>query len=176
MLYKTKIARCFNSARVFVVAAGVIGLGIVCFLGVPVVVKQMDAWMLLPREQRFTELYFSDLHNIPNSAVSGAKLDVVFTLHNLEHADVAYNYKIIAVTSDNRVVQVLDAGDINLGNNQFIRTERTITIPPVDDTSVGIRVDLEYQGIAFGSTAPSLEKQSIQYWIKLAGKRTNEAA
>lgn len=175
MHYETKNVRYFKlSPRIFVVCFGVVGLGIIALLNASAIIGQMDAWQLLPRPQRLTELYFSDLHKIPSSADRGTKQDVAFTLHNLEHATTTYNYKIVAVTSDNRNAQVLDTGDIRLDNNQAASTKRTVTIPPFDDSSAGIRVDLEYQGLAFGNTTPSLEKQSIQYWIKLAEKRTNE--
>jgi hypothetical protein len=170
MYYETKIARYFKLSPRVLVIFSVIGLGALSLLNWSTIVKQMDAWQLLPREQRFTELYFSDHHKIPTSADAETTQNVAFTLHNLEHITTTYSYRVVAVTSDNRTTQVLDTGDVRLGSNQSISTSRTITIPQFDSPRAGIRVDLEYQGIAFGDTTPSLEKQSIQYWVKLGGK------
>lgn len=167
MCYKTEIARYVKLLPYIFVSFAIVSLGAIALLNMPAITKLMGYWQLLPRQQCFTELYFSDIYKIPNSAARGAEQNVAFTVHNLEHAQTTYRYTIVAVTSDNRAAQVLGANDISLDNNESKNINHIIAVPSFDDSRAGIRVEIEYQGIALGNTTPSLERQSIQYWVKV---------
>lgn len=157
----------------FFAVIGFIVLGVALFTCQSAIAKQLDSWQLLPRPQRFTELYFTD-QTLPVSLKRGANQKVTFTLHNMEHAPTAYHYQVVAALDDNRPEQVLGTGDASLTHNQSKTITQPIVVPTLGGR-VGIRVNLAYNGIAFGADKPSPEKQSIQFWAKLTGEAAHAA-
>jgi hypothetical protein len=157
----------FKLHSYFFVVIGAISFGVAIFMGHTAIAKQMDDWMLLPRPQRFTELYFTD-HTLPASLKRGASQKLTFTVHNLEHRPTAYHYKLIGIPDDTRPQQVLGEGVVNLAHDQSKTIDQSITVPTVG-AQLAIRVDLQYDGILFGANTPTTETQSIQFWVKLTG-------
>lgn len=54
--------------------------------------KQLDAFKLIPRPERFTELYFENHTNLPKTKVKNETIFFSFTVHNLEGKDMQYPY------------------------------------------------------------------------------------
>ncbi len=55
---------------------------------------QLDAWRLVPRPERFTELYFENPSALPAVPAADGQVAFQFTIHNLEGAETAYSYRV----------------------------------------------------------------------------------
>lgn len=121
---------------------------------------------MLPRPQRFTELYFSDYSQLPASLKTGEVHEASFTVHNLEHRATTYRYELWAEAADGKQERRVGKGVFALAHNQSRTVSRTIAVPPLGER-MAVKVDLVYRGIAFGDTAASAQKQSIHYWVGL---------
>jgi hypothetical protein len=127
------------------------------------IIRQLDAWMLLPRPERLTELYFTDIQQLPKKAQAGASQKVSFTLHNIEHEPTTYRYAIVANPSKGGDTQRLKEGTITLDHNQSKIISKTIKIPAMG-SRMSIAVQLRYKSSAETSNT---KKQSITYWMKI---------
>lgn len=139
--------------------------------------KQLESWQVLPRPERLTELYFTDYRGLPAMVKAGATHKVAFTIHSLEHQTIMYHYTITAVPSGDGVAHQMNEGTLTLRHDQSQVISQNITVPLTDDR-IAVKVGLEYQGIAPGDDAASLQKQSVHYWVKVAdsGKEKYETA
>lgn len=126
----------------------------------------MEDWQLLPRPQRFTQLYFTNHRELPALIDGHSTQNVAFTVHNFEHQTTSYRYKLIIKSDDNHTEQTLGNGSFELTHGQSRTTNQPITVPPLSKR-VMVKVYLEYDGIAFGSNKASLQTQSIHYWIAI---------
>lgn len=129
------------------------------------VAKQLDDWMLLPRQQRFTELYFADMTKLPSAA--GAQT-LTFTIHNVEHQDITYTYKIDAIQPSNGSHESLGEGRVMVPSGQAQATSHQVVVPVLGPRTL-VKITLEYQGISFGSSRPTAQTQSINFWAKTGG-------
>jgi hypothetical protein len=159
----TEIIIKFFKLTPYVLAACTL-VGIACFSQV-VVAKQLNSWNLIPRQERLTELYFSDYHQLPTTVRSGVPEKLSFVVHNLEHQVTTYRYD-FTIVSDTNKIQPLGAGEITLQDGASQLVHQTI-VPPSYGSHAMVRVDLAYTGIAFGKTIPTHEAQSIDYWVSI---------
>lgn len=58
----------------------------------PAIYRQLDALKLIPRPERFTELYFENHTNLPKTIVKNETISFSFTIHNMEGKDMEYPY------------------------------------------------------------------------------------
>ena len=130
----------------------------------PILAKQMDKWKLLPRPERMTELYFTDYQQLHPSIGVGTPQTVMFTVHNLEHQATTYHYVLSATSKDDAVERPLGDGKFTLAHDQSLAVSKQVVLPPIDK-QLSIEVSLQYSGLNAGDTAPTLQKQSIHYWI-----------
>lgn len=161
------ISNLFRSIRLIIVGSGVC-CGVLAFAVQPGFADRMDEWRLLPRPERVTQLYFNDYSRL--SAPDGHSPDrtVTFTVRNLEHRTTDYRYTISAAPEDGKGGYLLDNGSFSLRHDHSLTTNKAVTLPPLD-RPVALKVSLEYEGIAFGDDVPSVQTQSIYYWISAAG-------
>jgi len=127
--------------------------------------SRLEAWKVLPRPERFTELYFGQQTRQPETFQPDDVQVISFTVHNLEQRGTDYRYVIAAHAGDK--VQVLALGQLRLDQDTSQSIEQAVSVPPLG-SRVEIRVQLEFQGIARGQDTASLETQSIHYWVNRA--------
>lgn len=72
--------------------------------------KLMDRWLLLPRAETFSGLYFVDYHTIPKEIAPGETIYFPFVIQNREASGKNYHYQIIL--SDAQERRVLQAGTV----------------------------------------------------------------
>ncbi|HXH27347.1 MAG TPA: DUF1616 domain-containing protein [Candidatus Acidoferrum sp.] len=130
------------------------------------IADQLNTWQVLPRPERFSELYFTDYHQLPASLYVGSTQRVRFTVHNLEHRTTTYQYTIVAFAPDRLAQQQLASGSLTLGQNESQVITQALTTPALSQR-IMIQVSLQYSGILPGGVQPSTETQSIHYWLKV---------
>ncbi|HVQ44327.1 MAG TPA: hypothetical protein VMT30_05170 [Candidatus Saccharimonadia bacterium] len=149
----------------FLIVGVLLGLGCVVFLSRSALAEQADAWHLVPRPQRFTELYFADYLRLSTAPKPGSTQTVAFTVHNLEHRSTAYRYELTSLAADEQTGKTLGSGSIMLAHGQSKVTEQVIAVPSPRKRTL-IKVSLSYEGIAFGDSRPTPQTQSIHYWVE----------
>lgn len=153
----------------YFVATCLVGFLAVIFTNQSAIAKQLDNWLLLPRTQGLTELYFADDTHLPAAIKVGVPQKLAFTVHNFEHETTSYRYKLIVVKGDDGTEQVLGTGLAIVHPQQSQTVNETIKLPSVSFARAAIKVELEYQGMPFGSRTLSAQHQSIQYWVNVVG-------
>lgn len=133
----------------------------------------MDNWLLLPRPERVTELYFTDYRQLPESAAPGTAQTVHFTVTNLEHRATAYRYTLTVMSEDDMVEHPVDTGSFTLSHNRSFAASGVATLPAAGERAA-VRVNLQYEGIGFGDSTPSVQKQTIHYWTAMTGSGHDE--
>lgn len=141
----------------------IVALSLTAFLAHSRIVGQLNAWRLLPRPERFTELYFTNPSRLPTRYSPDQAQTLSFTVHNLENQSTQYHYAITAQTLDGKQ-QVLGDGTLNLKPDGSEEVVWSVAVPPLD-SRVQVRVSLEYNGIPPGQVVPTLETQTIHYWV-----------
>jgi hypothetical protein len=144
-------------------AACLISLGVTGVMNRNVLATQLESWHVLPRPERFTELYFTDHKTLAKSSQAAA-----FTVHNLEHQSVTYRYILTIMSTDMHEEQRLGEGTLTLDHDKTKTLQKLITIPAVKDR-IAVKVTLEYKGTKFGDKTPRMQTQSIHYWLKDRG-------
>jgi hypothetical protein len=127
----------------------------------------MNDWLLLPRPQRFTELYFTDHHKLPSTIHVGTTQEFPFTVRNLEHQNTTYHYQIIALPEDGRPEHLLSEGTFTLAHNQLQMIDQAFVLP-VASGYVTAKINLNYKGIPTASNTPVMQTQSIYWRINIA--------
>jgi hypothetical protein len=140
----------------------------------------MNEWQILPQPQGVTQLYFTHYQQLPASFAPGAMEKVAFTVRNLEHQTTAYRYQVVAASAKAGAERVLADGSFTLAHDKSLATSRTITVPSLG-TRVAVKVNLQYKRSTPENTLPSLQAQSIHYWVSLiapsaGGKEKHEAS
>jgi hypothetical protein len=130
----------------------------------PILARHLDEWMLLPRPERVTELFFTEHYQIPDSISPGAPQTIAFTVRNFEHRTTEYHYILIAMPETGTKEHILGRGSFTLSDNRSLVTRKTVKLPILNER-ISVKVSLEYKGIAYGDKAPSTQKQSVQYWL-----------
>jgi hypothetical protein len=157
------ISKLFKPQTYFFVTGFVIALSVLAFVGQPVVARKMDDWRLLPRPERLTELYFTDYRQLPTAEQFDTAQTVTFTVHNLEHQTTTYAYTLTAQSEDDKIEHSVGGGEFALAHDDSATTIKPVTLPNLTGRVI-VKVNLQYQGIAFGGDAPTDQKQSIHYW------------
>ena len=129
------------------------------------VASQLDAWRLLPRPERLTELYFIHNAHLPVVLKPGKTQAVGFTIHNLEHQTTTYRYVVAAIAPAKE--QILGEGTATLAHDAFRDVSRTFVVPKLGPR-LEIRISLEYSGIPLGQDSARPETQAIHYWVNTA--------
>lgn len=97
-------------------------------------VKEAVTLATTVKPETFTELYFENHINLPNTIVLGKENSFKFTIHNLENKDMAYPYEVYIKCQDtgcNGQKQIIDQGSISIKNNQYktISEDYNIELP-----------------------------------------------
>lgn len=154
----------------FFTALLMVFLGVI-FANRVVIAQKLDNWQLLPHSQGVTELYFADDKQLPAAARVDSTQNVMFTIKNLEHKATTYHYKLI-VTEEGAVSgKSLGSGVARLNHDEQQTIHETIKIPLLYTARAAIGIELEYQGVPFGSKTLNAQHQAIQYWINVVGLR-----
>src|SRR5258708_39702320 len=85
--------------------------------------NQLIALDLLPKPEKFTELYFSDSVNLPQAVTGNQAISFSFVIHNLETTDYQYAYEVFV--NANGTKRVVDSGNVFVKNNQtYVKNEK----------------------------------------------------
>lgn len=126
------------------------GLGLSLFLliskftALPTVLGSLH---LSKEPETYTELYFSDHQSVLQSFEEGF---VEFTIHNLEHEKVVYDYELLAVIDEKE--EVLGSDQLTLQHDELTNITEKFTAPE-SEGRVKISVNLKDKN------------QEIHFWI-----------
>lgn len=110
---------------------------------------------LMPRAERFTELYFEKHLELPKDVTFNTPFELEFTVHNLEGRDVTYPYQVTAIEERNPFkTVVLAKGSIFLSSGEQEVVPLTLKLPALFTGRVKVVVSLPNQ------------KQEVFYWIE----------
>lgn len=137
--------------------------------------KQLDEWMLIPRPDRLTELYFSSHQDLAESYSPGVSHELQFTVHNIEHVETIYHYEIVQDDEGGGHRTVLLNGSLVLSHDDLKNIKVQFT--PID-TGVRTRVSVvvTYDGIKLGEDKATPETQSIYYLMNKTAANANQIA
>lgn len=156
-----------NKTACFTVAF-LAALSSVLFVNQAAITRQLDDWQVLPRPDRFSELYFTNERQLPSVVKVGSAQKLTFTVHNLEYQTTNYRYKVVAASNIDGAEQLLGEGTLTLEHDQSQIAEPTVSIPAIG-THVALKVKVEYEGIVLGEKQPTPQTQSIFFWTKAEG-------
>jgi len=110
---------------------------------------RLDEWKLIPRRERFTELYFDDHVNLPKQIQKGEKIDFSFTIHNLEGERRWYSYIVYFKSQDGQITNI-EEKSVFLEDGELESIKESYA-PTLEDNKGGIFVELKnpQQGIDF---------------------------
>lgn len=152
-----------QNIRYIVTVLTILFIIIIININQPVIYKQLDDWMLIPRPERITELYINKHTELPTTYRPGQQQNISFTIHNIEFATIEYNYVIIQLSEDKTVSNTLEQGKISLNQDQSEAIDKTITMLDMGNRSqVQIRID--FDSIPFGESNKIAQSQVIHYW------------
>ena len=145
--------------------------GLTYAFGRQAIYNQLNYWMLIPRPERLTELYFDNSTNLPTTYTVNEKQTVEFTIHNIEYRTTTYDYTITQSSEDGKTSKVLASDNLSLGQNQMQAVEVPVTFADLGSRSqIGVR--LTFDGIAFGQNNLSQQTQLIFYWVNKGGQKS----
>mgnify|MGYP003435165302 FL=1 len=72
---------------------------------------------LIPKQEKFTELYFDDYSKLPTKSIAGQEVSFSFTISNFEGEDVTYPYKVY-FEYPSGYKSVIKTGQITAYNNE----------------------------------------------------------
>ena len=144
--YKHKRAFVF-----YIVCAACLILAVIFFA--PATKRQLNSWKLLPQPEQLSELYFTDIKQLPSTYVPGRSENVSFTVHNLESRTIVYRYSIVEQSADTRHLQTLASGTFSLAQSQYHTSSIPITL-----TDLGVRAKVVVQ--------LNSQNETIGYWLK----------
>ncbi len=117
------------------------------------VVAAMNQHKLLPQPERLTELYLEDHLRLPKAYMRGQRNAFTFTVHNLEHEPVTYEYVVSAESTES--ARIISEGSFTLEHDGYKSIEERIA-----STESALRTKINI----------SLENkdQSIHFWVDKA--------
>jgi uncharacterized membrane protein len=118
--------------------------------------SQLNAWKLLPRPEKLTELYFTHPNDLPSTYAPGQSQAISFTVHNIEYQTMTYRYKIVETSQDGSRTKTIKTGNFTLQQNQYKSITKTVPL-----ANLGARVKL--------TTALPTVHESIDYWLNRTG-------
>jgi hypothetical protein len=93
---------------------------------------QLDSWKLIPRPERFTELYFNNHTNLPKQISNGEKISFSFVIHNLEGKSWQYPYSVFFISQDGQITNIEEA-TVTLSDGEYKTIEETYTSALADN-------------------------------------------
>lgn len=69
---------------------------------------QLDSLNLIPREERFTELYFENHDTLPQKLPNANIIYFAFTIHNLQGKDINYRYVVALKNNSGQISTIAD--------------------------------------------------------------------
>ena len=101
---------------------------------------QLDGWSLIPRQERFTELYFNNYNDLPKKIIKDRKKHFSFVIRNLEGETKEYPYKIYFKSQDNQIINIKE-DIITLTDGEYEVIEESYA-PVSKESAGGIFVEL----------------------------------
>jgi hypothetical protein len=105
-----------------------------------VIYVKLDQWKLIPRPERFTELYFNDHNTLPKQISKGGKIKFSFVIHNLEGRAMEYPYIVYFKSPDGLTVPIKE-GSVAIAAGESRIVEETYTAA-FEENKGGIFVEL----------------------------------
>jgi hypothetical protein len=102
---------------------------------------EMDKLKLIPRPERFTELYFDDHTNLPTRISKNEDVSFTFVIHNLEGKEMEYPYVVYFQSKDGNVVKIAE-GFETLADGEYKAIEKTY-VSNSDQNEGGVFVRLK---------------------------------
>lgn len=111
--------------------------------------KPLEQWNLLPKEEKITELYFSDANNLTRRAKPGEVVSLKYKIRNLEHQDMNYFYAVTVATSGGSITPV--KSNLIIKNGETVEIQNKVKINSLEKT----RIDIELINV----------RQKISIWL-----------
>ncbi len=111
---------------------------------------------LLPEPERFTELYLENHLRLPKTYVRGGNNSFTFTVHNLEHKPMKYDYVVEAVSTES--ARFITKGSFELEHDAYKSVKARIASSEAAQRTK-INISLENKD------------QSIHFWVDKAGNQ-----
>lgn len=93
---------------------------------------QLDSWKLIPRPERFTELYFNNHTNLPKQISEGETISFSFVIHNLEGKSWQYPYSVFFISQDGQITNIEEA-TVTLSDGEYKTIEESYTSALADN-------------------------------------------
>lgn len=113
-------------------------------------------YKLLPEPERFSELYLENHLQLPKSYVRGGNNSFTFTVHNVEHKPMKYEYVVDAISTES--ARIITKGSFELEHDAYKSVTARIASPEAA-TRTKINISLENKD------------QSIHFWVDKAGNQ-----
>ena len=139
-----------------IAAGGIVILAILGGIFRSQIHNQLNAWKLLPRPERLTELYFTKPNNLPSTYSPGQTQTVSFTVHNLEYRTTTYSYTILEQNNAGTTIQTLSSGSFTLDQNQYQTPQIKVQIA---DAGTRAKIVVQLTNV----------HESIDYWLNRSG-------
>ncbi len=94
--------------------------------------QTLDNLKLIPRPERFTELYFNETSALPKETVAGKPMNFSFTVHNREGVTMNYPYIVYFEYPDGEQV-IFEKGSLTLEHDQYMAV-------PIDHTFISSNI------------------------------------
>lgn len=138
--------------KIIIVTLGIFILSGVGYLilNPKLVEAQLNAMKLLPQEETFTEVYFSDHQKLPQKVDPYQLIPVEFTIHNLEGKEYKYGYEVL----------------INTDGNKVPLTQATVSLEDNEYKTIKESYSTAYSGKRYQIIVNLINKnQSIDFWV-----------
>jgi len=130
-----------NSKKYIVVLFILAAVGFVIYQYKNTVYVQLYARKLIPRQERFTELYFNDHINLPKQISRSENISFSFVIHNLEGESREYPY-LVYFKSQNGQITNIEENTVTLSNGNYKTIEESYTSAFAKNAG-GIYVELQ---------------------------------
>lgn len=111
---------------------------------------------LLPEPERFTELYLENHLRLPKAYVRGGNNSFTFTVHNLEHKPMHYEYVVDAISTES--ARLITKGSFELEHDAYKSITARIASP---EAAVRTKINISLEN----------KDQSIHFWVDKAGNQ-----
>jgi hypothetical protein len=123
-----------------------------CFFAWPTIYRALDAWKLVPHEEKLTELYIADYNALPKAVVPGQVVPFTFVIHNLEGTSTVYRYTVSAgVSSTTR--QTIASGVMQATSGEYKDVLGSYTVGSTT-ASTTIYIELPDQALSLHFMVP----------------------
>src|SRR6476469_3436229 len=129
-----------TSSTLIIILVIIAAMGGIIFTNHTALARQADAWGLLPRPERATELYFNDFSQLA-AIVPARPHAVIFSIANDQCQTTIYHYSITAALPSSPSATPLASGDVRILDGQTDTLSPAVTVPPLGPR-IGITVHL----------------------------------